>query len=237
MSEHEPRELTAVLVEFSQILTGQHGVHDILRQLGDYCTELLPVHGIGVLISRDGGDGMTVATANSDAGDTVEHLEVELREGPCTDAVRRGEQVVVPDLEAAVERYPHFAPRALQAGVRSIHALPMTARGVVVGSMDIVALEPLRLSVEQVDSAQLLADVALAFLLNSHRLAEATRLAEQLQQALESRVVIEQAKGKLAERHGVSMDAAFERLRQHARTNGERVQRVARLVVDDELRV
>ena len=234
-TESEPRELAEVLAEFTQILTGRHDVREILSRLGDYCTELLPVHGIGVLIARDGGDDIMVATANSEAGDAVEHLEVELKEGPCIDSVRRAEQVFVPDLAAASDRYPRFVPRALDAGVHSIHALPMGVRGGVVASLDIVALQPLRLSDTQVDGAQLLADVALAFLVNSGRHAETSRLAEQLQAALESRVVIEQAKGKLAERHEEGMEAAFERLRRHARENGQKLQRVAELVVLDEL--
>lgn len=235
--EREPRELAEILAEFAQILTGQHELRDILVRLGDYCTELLPVDAIGVLISPDGAGELEVATANSLVGDTVEHLEAELHEGPCTDAVRRGEQVIAPDLAALADRYPRFVPRALEVGVRSIHALPMASRGAVVASLDIMASEPVHLSEHQIDAAQLLADVALALLLNSHRHDEASRLASQLRTALDSRVLIEQAKGKLSERHGEPIETAFERLRRHARQNGERLQRVADAVVHDQLRI
>ena len=235
--EQEPRGLAEVLAEFAQILTGEHQLRDVLVRLGDYCTELLPVDAIGVLIASDGAEELEVATANSSTGDAVEHLEVELHEGPCTDSVRREEQVFAPDLEAFADRYPRFVPRALELGVRSVHALPMASRGAVVATLDIMAWEPVHLSQHQVDTAQLLADVALALVLNTHRHDEASRLASQLQSALESRVLIEQAKGRLAERHGEPMSAAFDRLRRHARQNGERLRHVAEAVVHGELRV
>lgn len=229
------RDIGTVLAEFAQVLADEHDVGDILELLGNYCTELLPVHGIGVLLAMDGE--LTVATANTTEGDRVEQLEVDLREGPCTDAVRSGAEVLVPDLEQQFDRYPRFAPRALDLGIRSVHALPMSARTELVGSLDIIAQEPLKLSAAQVSTAQVLADVAIAYLANSRVRESTSRLAQQLQHALDNRVVIEQAKGKLAERHGEAPTDAFERIRRHARTNHITARMVAEQVLNDDVHI
>lgn len=235
MADDDTRDIGTVLAEFAQVLADEHDVGDILDLLGNYCTELLPVHGIGVLLDMDGE--LTVATANTTEGDKVEQLEVDLREGPCTDAVRSGTEVLVPDLEQQFDRYPRFAPRALDLGVRSVHALPMSARTEIVGSLDIIAREPLELSAAQVSTAQVLADVAIAYLANSRVRESTSRLAQQLQHALDNRVVIEQAKGKLAERHGEAPADAFERIRRHARSNHVTARMVAEQVLSDDLQI
>jgi AmiR/NasT family two-component response regulator len=118
-----------------------------------------------------------------------------------------------------------------------VHGLPMSLRGQIVGALDIVGTAPLRLDASQMASAQMLADVAVSYLANSRAFGQATVLAEQLQRALDSRVVIEQAKGKLAERHGTDSDDAFARLRSHARHRGLKLHDVAVAVLRDELRI
>lgn len=235
MNGDESRDIGAVLAEFAQVLAEEHDVSDILELLGNYCTELFPVLGIGVLLAKDGQ--LKVATANTAKGDAVEQLEVDLREGPCTDALRSGTEVLVPDLERQTDRYPQFAPRALDMGIRSVHALPMSVRAEFVGSVDIVAREPVELSAVQVSMAQMLADVAIAYVANSRARESTSRLAQQLQQALDSRVLIEQAKGKLAERHGEAPAAAFERIRQYARQNQLPARKVAERVLSGELHI
>lgn len=234
MADPPPRDLGAVLAEFATLLAEEHGPQEIFQRLGNYCTELLPVHGIGVLL-RTADNGIEVATSNTEAGRIVEELEVELGEGPCTESVITGRQIVVPDLQAVADRYPRFVPRALEANVRSIHALPMSLRGEHVGSMDIVATEVTHLSPDQLTTAQVLADVALTYVANSRLMESQTKLAGQLQTALDSRIIIEQAKGVMAERHGLTVTDAFERLRRHARNNQLKLHDVATQVVNGEL--
>jgi GAF domain-containing protein len=89
------RDIGAILAEFASQMAEQRSPEEILEQLTDYCTELLPVHGAGILLRE--GDDLRVGTANTEAGRVVEGLEADLGEGPCTDALRSGEQVVVPD--------------------------------------------------------------------------------------------------------------------------------------------
>lgn len=227
-----PRSLPAVLAEFAQMMAEEQDADALLARLGDYTTELLPVDGVGVLLKD--GDGLTVATANSTPGRVVEQLEVELAEGPCTTALRTGEQVPVPDLTAARERFPRFVPRALEAGVHSIHALPMSVRSEPVGSLNVIALQPLHLSADEVAAGQLLADVAIAYIANARLLSASTQLAAQLQQALDTRVVLEQAKGIVSERHGLTLTAAFELLRNTARAERRKVHEVAQQILRGE---
>ena len=235
MTDAQGRDLGRVLGEFATVMAGELDAADVLARLGDYCTELLPVKGVGVLLRAE--DGLVIATANSEPGKTVEALEVELHEGPCTESVETGHQVLVPDLAAAVDRYPRFAPRALEAGVRSIHALPMTVRTDTMGSVDVIALEPLDLTAEQLGTAQVLADVAISYIANSWAFQKQSRLTEQLQYALDSRIVIEQAKGVLAERHGLTVSDAFERMRRHARNNHVKLKDVAAKIVAGDLTI
>ena len=229
-----PRDIGAVLAEFATLMVEDNSVQAVLERLGAYCTELLPVHGVGVLLRSPKG-GLEVATANTEAGRIVEGLEAELQEGPCSDALSSGEQVLAPDLAGTADRYPRFTPKALEAGVRSIHGLPLTIRSETIGSMDLVALEPLDLTAAQLASAQLLGDVTVSYLANARVLAEKTTLAEQLQQALDSRVLIEQAKGVMAERRKITVNEAFDSIRRYARSNQLKLRDVAGAIIRGDL--
>ncbi len=224
------RPIGAVLAEFAQAVAHDDDASAILHRLGDYCTELLPVHGVGILLRTVDGN-IEVGTANTEAGQIIEGLEADLHEGPCSECMEIGTYVAVPDLEQAVDRYPRFAPHALEAGVRSIHALPMTVRTEQIGSLNVIAKEPLELTAEQIASAQILADVAVSYVANSRAFASTSKLAEQLQHALDSRIVIEQAKGILSERQQVHVNQAFEVLRSYARSNHLKLHDVAAAVV------
>lgn len=233
-TDADGRGVGEVLAEFAQVMATEHTPDAILERMGDYVTELLPVHGVGVLLRSPNG-GLEVATANTETGQIVEGLEAQLGEGPCSDALQSGEQIIVPDLSSVAEQYPRFVPRALDAGVRSIHGLPMTIRADTIGSVDVIALEPLELSATQLATAQLLADVTISYVVNSRSFAETSRLASQLQLALDSRVIIEQAKGVISERHKIGVTEAFEMLRGHARSNHLKLHDVSAQVVRGEL--
>lgn len=226
-------QLARSLVDFISQLTKDHTVEAVFRHLGDYCVELLPADGVGVLLLEE--QQLTVATANSEVGDKVEALEVELEEGPCVECVRVGHPVYEPDLAAAVDRYPRFVPRALEAGAGAIHALPMTGHGELVGSLNIVSTEPVELTDDQLSTARMLADIAVSYIFAVRLHEETSELAGQLQRALDTRVIIEQAKGMLAERHQETLAEAFERLRRHARARRAPVREVARQTVEDQL--
>lgn len=228
-------DVAGALVDFARGLGGHDSVEAVLGALSDRCVELLPADGVGVLLLED--SDLTVSTSNSEVGAKVEHLEVVVGDGPCVECVRTGRRILVPDLEAAADRYPEFVPKALDAGARAIHALPLTGRGELVGALDIINCERTTLTPTQLGTAQMLADVAVSYIYAVRLHERSSRLAEQLQSALDSRVVIEQAKGVLAERHGDDMQAAFERLRRHARSSNLTVRSVAQQTVDGSLRL
>lgn len=233
MTKQQDGQIAQALVEFIEGLTRQHTVEAVLNNLADYCLRILPADGVGVLLLEE--QHLTVATTNSEVGDAVESLEVELEEGPCVECVRVGHPVLVPDLAAAAERYPRFVPRALDAGAHAIHALPMTGHGELVGSLDIVSLKPIEMSDADLSTARMLCDVAVSYIFAVQLHEETSRLASQLQNALDTRVLIEQAKGMLAERHGLPLGEAFDRLRRHARNRGTPVREIARQVVEERL--
>ncbi len=234
-TEQHDEQVAEALVQFIRALTQQHTVARVLELLGDFCLEMLPVDGVGVLLLEE--QRLTVATTNSEVGDSVERLEVELEEGPCVECVRLGHPVFVPDLAAALDRYPNFVPRAIEAGAGAIHALPMTGHGELVGSLNIVSAAPNELSETGLSTARMLCDVAVSYIFAVRLHEETSDLAGQLQNALDSRVLIEQAKGIMCERHGDSMSDAFERLRKYARSRNMAVREVARQVVEDQLDV
>lgn len=235
MTDNEDHYVAGALVDFARELAERRSVEEVLEVLADFSTELLPVDGVGVLLLED--NDLSVATTNSPEGDAVERYEVELGEGPCSECVRSGHPVLVTDLEDARDRYPRFAPRALDAGVRAIHAITLTGRGEMVGALNIMNLEPTELSSTEIATAQMLADVAVSYIFTVRLHEGTTRLASQLQSALDSRVVIEQAKGILAERHGISLSDAFDRIRTHARSNSTSVRGVAQQVVNERLEI
>lgn len=226
-------QIAGVVVEFVRDLTRDHTVAAVLNHLGDRCRDLLSVAGVGVLLLEDGR--LSVATCNSEIGDRVETLEVELEEGPCAECVRVGHNVYAPDLAAVTDRYPHFAPRALEAGAGSIHAVPMTGHGELVGSLNIIDSAPRELTGAELSAARMLSDVAVSYIFAVRLHEETSKLAGQLQNALDSRVIIEQAKGMLAQRHGEPLADAFERLRRYARSRSTPVREIARQIVEDGL--
>ena len=235
MSAEPVPTVAEALVDFARGLGSYRTVDDVLGQLGDICTRYLPVDGVGVLLLDD--RELTVATTNSEVGERVERLEVELGEGPCVECIRTGHPVLVPDLAEAIDRYPTFAPRAIEAGAGAIFGLPLTGRGEMLGSLDIVRTEPGKVPGVELSIAQMLADVSVAYIFAVRMHVEQSRLADQLQSALDSRVIIEQAKGVLAERHGENMDEAFDRLRSQARTTNRKLRAVAFDVIENRLRI
>lgn len=233
MTTRHDDQIAQALVEFIGALTRQHTVESVLNSLADYCLRILPADGVGVLLLEE--HQLTVATTNSEVGEAVESLEVELEEGPCVECVRVGHPVLVADLAAAADRYPRFVPRALDAGAHAIHALPMTGHGELVGSLNIVSLAPIEMSGTDLSTAQMLADIAVSYIFAVRLHEETSRLAGQLQNALDTRVLIEQAKGMLAERHDIPLGEAFDRLRRHARNQSTPVREIARQVVEERL--
>jgi hypothetical protein len=188
------------------------------------------VSAAGVVLADPRGE-LRVAAASSEAAGLIELFQVQNDQGPCLDCFRTGRPVTVAGLAGQEQRWPRFAAAAKRAGFTTVDALPMRLRDQVIGALNLFGAGTSPLGPAELRIGQALADVATIGLLQERNVRRAETLAEQLQAALNSRVVIEQAKGKLAERTGLDMDQAFTMLREQARNTNQRLTDVARYVI------
>jgi len=229
------QRLARTFVELADSLVDDFDVVDLMVLLTERCVELLDASASGLLLAGPRGALMVVA-ATSEAIETVELFQVQSDEGPCRDCFQSGVPVSVGDLTEQTERWPAFAPFAVTAGFRAADAVPLRLRGQVLGALNLFRTTPGTLRRSDIATAQALADVATISLLQSRAVHDNQVVAEQLEEALNSRIAIEQAKGILAARLDVSMDEAFSRLRRFARTGQSRLTDVAQQVIDGTLR-
>ena len=228
-----PREalLARTFVELADTLVDDFDVVEMLTRLADRCVDVLDVDAAGLMLVAPDGD-LRVMASSSEAMRVLELFELQSQEGPCLDCYRNGQPVLNQDLATVDGRWPRFAPEALAAGFHSVHALPMRLRGAVIGALNLFHLEPGEMRQDDIDAAQALADVATIAILQHRATSEAQVLNDQLNHALKSRVVIEQAKGMVAEREGLNMEQAFITLRTHARNHNHRLADVAHHVIE-----
>jgi hypothetical protein len=231
-----PREasLSRAFVELADNLVDDFDVVELLTRLADRYVDLLDVAAAGLMLLAPEGE-LRVVASSSEAMRVVELFEIQAQEGPCLDCYRTGEPVVNLDLATLDGRWPSFGPVALEAGFKSVHALPMRLRGAVIGAANLFRSEEGSLGEADLVVGQALADVATIAILQQRSMNETRMVNDQLNHALNSRVVIEQAKGIVAERAGVDMEQAFERLRNHARRHNLRLSAVAHSVIDGTL--
>jgi GAF domain-containing protein len=222
------------LVEMADTLVDDYDVIDLLTGLADRCVSLLDVSAAGVMLASPGGS-LELAASSSEAMRLLELFELQEQEGPCLDAFRTGDLVEHENLDAGTGRWPLFAAAALEAGFRSALAMPLRLRDVTLGALNLLSVT--RVPMEEADLivARAFADLATLSIVHHRASTQAQRLNEQLSAALSSRVVIEQAKGVLAERAGIDLAEAFVRLRAFARNNNLRLTEVAQAAVDGTL--
>jgi transcriptional regulator with GAF, ATPase, and Fis domain len=222
--------LSETFVELTDTMVADFDVIDFLHVLTDRSAQLLDVSAAGLLLADQRGE-LRVVAASSEAARLLEQLQVQLGQGPCLDCFRSGRAVTATDL-GTDGRWPQFAEAAAEAGLGAVQALPMRLREQVIGALNLFRAAPGDFDPVNVRVGQALADVATIGLLHERTMRRRDTLNEQLQAALNSRVVIEQAKGKLAERLGLDMDQAFNVLRDHARSRNIRLSDLARAFID-----
>lgn len=221
------------LVELADTLVHEFDVVSFLQLLSSRCVELFDLTSAGVML-HDSDDTLHVMASSDEEAHALEVLELQNQEGPCLDAYRLG-NVVQADASSTSARWPLFAPHAQARGYLAVSAVPMRLRLDVIGALNLFRDRDEVLSDSEVRDAQALADIATISLLQERVLRESRLVAEQLQQALTSRVVLEQAKGVLAVKIGCDVDQAFLLLRSYARTRNLRLSDVARQVVEGVL--
>lgn len=226
--------LARTLVELADTLVDEFDVVELLTLLTDRCVDVLDVAAAGLMLVSPSGD-LRVMASSSEAMRVLELFELQSQEGPCLDCYRSGQPVLNQDLDPVNGRWPNFAREALAVGFKSVHALPMRLRGSVIGALNLFHVVAGEMRDADVLAAQAFADVATIAVLQHRAVLEAHILNDQLNYALNSRILIEQAKGVLSERAKVDMEQAFALLRTHARNNNRRLLDVAQAVIDDEL--
>ena len=228
----EREELLArTLVELADTLVDDFDIVDLLTTLSNRCVEVLDIEAAGIMLVDSGG-ALRVVTSSSETTRVVELFELQAQEGPCLDAFRTGQPVVDQALATDGSRWPRFATVAMAAGFRAADAIPMRLRRQIIGALNLFRTEPGSLNPDDLVVAQALADIATIAILQHRNSLEAHVLNEQLNHALTSRVIIEQAKGMISERHGVDMEHAFTRLRNHARNHNQRLAELASELVN-----
>jgi transcriptional regulator with GAF, ATPase, and Fis domain len=223
--------LSDTFVDLADTMVADFDVIDFLHILTDRSVALLAASAAGVMLADPRGE-LRVAAASSEAAGLIELFQVQNDQGPCLDCFRTGQPVTAADLAGPDQQWPQFAAAAANAGFRAVEALPMRLRDQVIGALNLFRAGPGPLSPADLRIGQALADVATIGLLQERNVRRGETVAEQLQAALNSRVVIEQAKGKLAERLSVGMDEAFGLLRAYARNSNQRLTDVARNFAD-----
>lgn len=227
MTSTPVEELAETFVELADAIVDEFRPDDLLNTLADRCVRLLDVAAAALSLVDDGGQ-----THASGASDDGVRVLARLSDGPAQACVEAAETVVVPDLTRVTLRWPEFTARAAAAGYAAVHVVPMRRQAEVIGALTLFRADPGEVDKVTERIAQALADLATIGLLQVRALRRQEDLAAQLQHALTSRVVIEQAKGIAGERLGLDMDAAFDTLRRFARSHNLRIAELARSVVD-----
>jgi len=223
-------ELADVFVEMADTLVDDFDVIDFLHVMTERCVQLLGVSAAGLLLT-DGQDTLQVVAASSERTRLLELFQLQADQGPCVECFRTGQPVSVADLPSA-GRWPRFTAAAAEVGFAAVHAVPMRLRTEVIGALNFFDTKPGAVDADKLRIGQALADVATIGLLQQRAIHRRDVLTEQLQTALNSRVLIEQAKGVLAERLHVDMADAFTLLRNGARSHNRRLSELAQAIVD-----
>jgi transcriptional regulator with GAF, ATPase, and Fis domain len=223
--------LSETFVELTDTMVAGFDMIDFLHVLTDRSVLLLDVSAAGLLLADPRGE-LRVVAASSEAARLLELFQIQSDQGPCLDCFRGGRPVNSLDLAAEARRWPRFSAAARTAGFAAVQALPMRLRDQVIGALNLFRAAPGAFDPADIRVGQALADVATISLLHERGMRRSDTLNEQLQTALNSRVIIEQAKGKLAERLGLDMNQAFSLLRAHARNRNLRMSDLAQAFID-----
>ncbi|MGI5170783.1 GAF and ANTAR domain-containing protein [Spirillospora sp. CA-253888] len=226
-------QMAAAFVTLADTLVSGFDIIEFLQQMAERSVELLDVDAAGLLVTDQRGQ-LRLMAASSEQVRLLELFQLQSEQGPCLDTFVGGRPVHCADLAGAAARtwWPLFADQARECGFSAVSALPMRLRDQVIGALNLFRTAPGPLPDRSLHIGQAMADIATIGLLQERTIRQGQVLTDQLQGALTSRVLIEQAKGVLAGRHGWTVDRAFTVLRAHARGHNQRLTDLARAVVD-----
>jgi GAF domain-containing protein len=224
-------KVAETFVALADSLVDDFDAFDLLNVLVERCVDVLGVSAAGLMFA-DGGEQLRLAVSSSESARLMDLYQLQNDEGPCLECYRSGQPVSGVPLSEAQDRWPKFAAAANREGFVGVLALPLRLRGRVIGALNLFDAKDGTLADPEVTPvAQAMADVATIAILQERLAAQRDILNEQLQAALTSRVIIEQAKGVLAARLEIEVDAAFELIRRRSRDERRRLVEVAEEVV------
>ncbi|HUG85288.1 MAG TPA: GAF and ANTAR domain-containing protein [Euzebya sp.] len=218
-------------VEIADMLSTEYEVGELLQFLVDRTHQILDAGTVGVLLETPNGS-LQLAAATSPEMELIERAEMDSGEGPCMEAYRTHRQVLAPDLRTDGDRWPKVSPRLLELGMLSGYGFPLKLRDDCIGALNVYRYEAGPFDKEDLQIGQSLADVAAIGILQQRRIVRAEDRAQNLHHALESRIIIEQAKGVVAAKAGITPMEAFEELRRYARSHHLRIHDLSQQVVD-----
>lgn len=230
MAETREARLVDTFVTLADTLVAGYDVVDLLQTLVEACADLLEASAAGLMLADANGE-LAVVASTSERSRLVEMMQLRHGLGPCVEAFTTGAVVQIEDIENLGELWPDFTREALSQGFRAVHAVPMRLRGNIIGTLNLFSVKPGLLSRLDANAAQGLADVATIGILHERALRENELTRVQLQNALDSRVIIEQAKGVVAQTQSLDMDQAFRAIRSYARSNNLPLREVAEAIV------
>lgn len=236
VSTSRAERVSAAFVRITDTLVADYDVLELLHALVEVSVDLLDATAAGLLLADTHGD-LRVLASTSERSQLVEILQLRAGSGPCVECYQTGKPVIVEDIESMGGKWPDFQAAALSQGFRSVQAVPMRVRGTTLGAMGLFGDNPGALTQEDSAIGQALADVATISILQERTIRETALVNEQMQGALNSRVLIEQAKGVIAYTARVNMDEAFRRLRAYARSNNRSLPETAADVIGGALRL
>ena len=223
--------VSAAFVRITDTLVADYDVLDLLHALVEVSIDLLDAAAAGLLLADPQGE-LQVLASTSERSQLVEILQLRAGAGPCVECYQTGTAIEVEDIRSLNGKWPGFQKAALSQGFRSVHAVPMRVHGKIIGAMGLFGEHPGALTREDSAIGQALADVATISILQERTSRESALVNEQLQRALNSRVLIEQAKGVIAQTAAVDMEEGFRRLRDHARTNNQSLHDTAQHIIN-----
>jgi GAF domain-containing protein len=225
------------LSRFAAILPARYDLQEALSELTESVTSVLGLCGSWVTMANDGRVHFGTSVSEASVALDRDHTQLHPFPCPCRDAYSTGDVIRVTDIRHESARWPQFSASATRLSIAGVAAIPMRLADEVIGTLNLYSPEPREWSDEEMAVAGVMAAVATSYVVNVSKLRQQEQLSEQLQQALESRVVIEQAKGITAEQNAVTVDQAYQRIRRHARNNNASLRVVAEAIVAVGLQV
>jgi GAF domain-containing protein len=228
--------LNAAFVKLADTLTDDYDIVDLLHTLVEECTAIFDIQAAGLMLA-DAAGRLQLVASTSEKADLVEIMQLNAGLGPCVECYESGMPVAIADIAKSGDKWPDFTAEALKQGFRSIYATPLRLRGQTIGTLNLLSVTVGELNGPDALAAQALSDVATIGILQERLIKERGVLADQLQRALDSRVLIEQAKGVLSESESINVADAFLTMRAYARAHNMRLHDVAEGIVERRISI